>query len=124
MRPVVPFGLFFGLAALAGCQPPETTAPEDDGVLGVAASVTPGLHTLKAVHSGKCLEVTDGSEANGAKLRQAACDGSRRQQWNVKGFAGGVWEIRSAASGKCAPSLACRSRAAGAVPSDPRRVRA
>lgn len=103
-----PFRAASALPALAllllGCRDSLPTPPDAgvDSTLPVALALANGTHTLKAVHSGKCLEITDGSLANGAKLRQATCDGSARQQWKLRNVSADIWEFTSAPSGKCA----------------------
>ncbi|MEE1770359.1 RICIN domain-containing protein [Streptomyces sp. JV185] len=36
---------------------------------------------IKNVHSGKCLEIADGSKTNGAAARQWDCHAGLNQQW-------------------------------------------
>lgn len=105
----IPTGSLFLCAAtaaaflLASCQTPAPSQAEPEGsFLAVAAALTAGTQTLKSVHSGKCLEITDGSLANGAKVQQMACNGSARQQWKLRNVSGDVWEFTSLPSGKCA----------------------
>jgi glucosylceramidase len=46
-------------------------------------ALTSGAYALKARHSGKCLEVPDGTSANGTRLRQATCNGSAAQTFRL-----------------------------------------
>jgi hypothetical protein len=89
--------------AFAGCRfAPEATSPADEAPLAVSAAVSPGAYQLKAVHSGKCIELPGASTANGTKLKQATCTGAPQQQWKLRFVSGDIWEAVSAASGKCA----------------------
>jgi hypothetical protein len=111
-----PIAAFLALAALQACQAPETPMQPagEPGLLATAVLSSPGTYTLTAVHSGKCVEVPNGSLADGAKLRQMPCDKSVKQQWKLRSPAAGVWEMVSAVSGKCA-DVAGKSTANGAL---------
>lgn len=52
-------------------------------------------------HSGKCLEVAGGSQANGARVQQYSCNGTVAQQWNKRPTHGGYFQLVVASSGKC-----------------------
>jgi hypothetical protein len=50
--------------------------------------------------SGKCVEVVNGSTANGAPIDQLDCNGTPQQLWKLNSVSGGQ-QIISAVSGKC-----------------------
>ncbi|MFY9290116.1 MAG: RICIN domain-containing protein [Methylorubrum rhodinum] len=56
--------------------------------------------TLKAAHSGLCLAVPAGNNADGALVTQQPCTGGAEQTWRVRATAGGNAYV-NAASGKC-----------------------
>ncbi|SDE49436.1 RICIN domain-containing protein [Glycomyces harbinensis] len=52
-------------------------------------------------NSGKCLDVVNGSTANGAEIIQYDCHGGTNQQWQLTATGGGYYRIASQSSGKC-----------------------
>jgi hypothetical protein len=56
---------------------------------------------IVARSSGKCLDVTGSSTANGARLQQSSCLGSPNQSFRFAPTDGGFYEIISTNSGKC-----------------------
>ncbi|WP_342150877.1 RICIN domain-containing protein [Methylorubrum sp. SB2] len=59
-----------------------------------------GGMTLKAAHSGLCLTVPGGNNADGAAITQQACTGGNEQLWKVQAINGGS-ALVNAATGKC-----------------------
>jgi len=59
-----------------------------------------GRYALKAVHSGLCIDVENGSLDNGAKTAQAACSAADRQQFEVQPAAEGTYSFVNVNSGK------------------------
>lgn len=58
--------------------------------------------SLSAAHSGKCLDIPDGSSQDGVQLQQYGCHGGSNQQWRFEPVAGAdTYLVRSAHSGKC-----------------------
>ncbi len=54
------------------------------------------------MHSGKCLDVTGGSTAQGAFLQQFTCNNSNQQKFLVTATATtGVYTVKSVPSGLC-----------------------
>src|SRR5437868_3309847 len=50
----------------------------------VLAAPAPGtFYTLKAVHSGKCMDVQATNTADGAKIGQWTCNGNPWQNWSL-----------------------------------------
>jgi hypothetical protein len=72
--------------------------PADPAALGDLAGKT---FTIMAEHSGKCIDVTGSSTANGAALLQSTCTGLANQAWTFKAAAGGTYTMTSKSSGKC-----------------------
>ncbi|WP_026925306.1 RICIN domain-containing protein [Glycomyces arizonensis] len=52
-------------------------------------------------NSGKCVDVVNGSTADGAEIIQYDCHGGANQQWMLQDAGGGYYQIISQASGKC-----------------------
>ncbi|WP_307665665.1 RICIN domain-containing protein [Streptomyces sp. V1I1] len=81
-----------------------------------AAAVPPPLPIIYEqvinYHSGKCLEVAGGSQANGARVQQYSCNGTVAQQWNKRPTSGGYFQLVVASSGKCV-EIASASQANG-----------
>lgn len=68
---------------------PQTTTPP------------PAMYTLTARHSGKLLDVFNGSTAEGANVVQWAANGQANQRWQFQDAGGGYYTVVSANSGKC-----------------------
>ena len=67
----------------------EASAPDGD------APVPDGDYIIRAVHSDLCLDVPGGSVANGTKLQQWECNGTRAQTFHVSVNADGYYKITS-----------------------------
>ncbi|MET9730589.1 RICIN domain-containing protein [Streptomyces sp. NPDC006458] len=52
-------------------------------------------------NSGKCLDVADGSTADGAAVVQWTCGSQLNQQWKLTDLGGGYRQVVSRSSGKC-----------------------
>ncbi|TDB73978.1 RICIN domain-containing protein [Micromonospora sp. KC723] len=73
-----------------------------DTAAGTVTGVGGGpYHNLVARHSGKCLDVSDNSATNGAKILQYTCNGGLNQQWRLTDAGGGYYRIIAQHSGKC-----------------------
>jgi hypothetical protein len=83
--------------------------------LAAAAAATPptGFASLVSRNSGKCLDVTAASRANGARLQQWRCTGGANQQFQLQATGGGWSMLLARHSGKVV-DVAGRSRADGA----------
>jgi hypothetical protein len=68
------------------------------GVASPAQAVQ--YYMVSAVHSGKCLDVQNASQAHGADVLQANCTGTWNQQWSVE-YVGNYFIMRARHSGKC-----------------------
>jgi hypothetical protein len=60
----------------------------------------PLSYELVSVNSGKCLDVTDWSTANGARIQQWTCHGGGNQQWQLQSAPDGYTIIQSVFSAK------------------------
>ncbi|WP_143872593.1 RICIN domain-containing protein [Catenovulum sediminis] len=65
-----------------------------------AVAVTNGTYVLKNGHSGKVLDVSGGSQANGANIIQYSQNGNDNQLWDVTDRGNGLYSIISVASNK------------------------
>jgi GH43 family beta-xylosidase len=70
---------------------------------------TPTAYTIVNRNSGKCLEVENGSTADGANVRQWTCNGGNAQRWRVEDQADDTSRIVNVASGKVADLVNCSS---------------
>lgn len=78
---------------IAGFLPTQATP-----ATGVLAN---GTYSIKAKHSGKCLDVTGASTADGAALIQWTCHLANNQRWILTSLGDGYYEVQSKHSGKC-----------------------
>ncbi|WP_218224434.1 RICIN domain-containing protein [Pseudomonas sp. PIC25] len=60
-----------------------------------------GTYSIKAKHSGKCLDVSGASTADGAALIQWTCHQANNQRWVLTALGDGYYEVKSKHSGKC-----------------------
>jgi len=91
--------LVTGCLALAGCvagaeDEPEVEAREAEGVTAGA------YYVLEAKHSGKALDVSAASTADGANVQQWVKNGTAAQQWRFDPVGDGYYVIRARCSGK------------------------
>ncbi|WP_081883543.1 RICIN domain-containing protein, partial [Glycomyces tenuis] len=77
-----------------GSSEPPTEEPPVDGVDPRAT------YAIESAHSGRVLDVTDASAANGASIQQWDDFGSANQRWRFVDAGEGYWQIVSVASGK------------------------
>ncbi|MFI7709301.1 RICIN domain-containing protein [Nonomuraea sp. NPDC049480] len=70
---------------------------------GTGTAHADGLYyTFVAQHSGKCLDVRDGSTAHGARVHQWQCiPGLASQQWEVRPLDDGSYALINRRSGRC-----------------------
>jgi hypothetical protein len=84
---------------LAGDESVGST--EDVGSVSSAVVNTTSTYELKAVHSGKCLEIGNNSTADGGNAQQWTCVGSSSQRFKFEDMGGGYYRIKNVNSGKC-----------------------
>jgi len=85
---------FAGLAAMAvlACSSLGAAAP---------ANAATTYQTLRNWHSGKCLDVAGGSQADGARVQQYTCNGTPAQKWTKDPTDSGYFQLEVAVSGDC-----------------------
>jgi Ricin-type beta-trefoil lectin domain-like len=59
------------------------------------------LYEVRPEHSGKCLDVDNGSTADGANVKQWTCSNVPQQRWKLVWVGGGYFELHAQHSGKC-----------------------
>jgi hypothetical protein len=84
---------------LAACMGDVTD--EDPSQAAVESNVTTSPTTLVRKGSGKCLDVSGSSTANGAKIQQWGCNGTNAQSFTLEDRGGGAYRVRNASSNKC-----------------------
>ncbi|MFF7521656.1 RICIN domain-containing protein [Streptomyces pseudovenezuelae] len=73
-----------------------------DTAAGTVTGVGGGpYYDLVARHSGKCLDITDNSAADGAVALQYTCNGGLNQQWRLQDAGAGYVRLVAQHSGKC-----------------------
>ncbi|MGW4214389.1 RICIN domain-containing protein [Lentzea sp. NPDC004789] len=73
-----------------------------DTAAGTITGVGGGpYYNLVARHSGKCVDVTSNSAADGASVLQYTCGGGLNQQWRLTDAGGGYVQVIAQHSGKC-----------------------
>ncbi|VUD67277.1 Extracellular exo-alpha-L-arabinofuranosidase [Thalassocella blandensis] len=65
-----------------------------------ALAISNGTYQIAAKHSGKCLDVSEVSYDNGAKVHQWACHEGSNQKWHVTQM-GNAYQIQAVHSEKC-----------------------
>lgn len=65
-----------------------------------AGDLAPGRYTLKAVHSGKCVDVAGGGLADGTNIQQFTCNGGSAQRFDAVETSAGVFKLTAVVSGK------------------------
>jgi hypothetical protein len=93
--------LLLAVLTAASCMPPD-----DEQGLGEETEIIEqdlsGSFTLKAMHSGKCLDVAGASLDNGGVIHQWDCHGRANQQWRMRYITtGNIHEVIAVHSGKC-----------------------
>ena len=75
--------------------------PDSEEDVGEAAQALDGLFEIHPVHSGKCLDVTGASAADGAQIIQYGCHGGPNQQFLLIPKTEGNYTLIARNSGKC-----------------------
>jgi putative hemolysin len=79
-----------------------------DGPAGETAA-TPAAYTVVNRNSGKCLDLENGSTADGANVRQWTCTGGNNQRWRIEDRADDTSRLVNVASGKVLDIANCGS---------------
>ena len=77
-----------------------TTAPSNTGTSDTPVATT-GYAPMTVKHTGKCIDVSGWSTANGGKLVQWACNGQDNQKFAMRDMGGSQYQVVSRSSGKC-----------------------
>ncbi|GAA2208088.1 RICIN domain-containing protein [Nonomuraea monospora] len=72
-----------------------------DTATGTLTTTGTGYDRLTVRHSGKCVDVRNGSTADLAAVIQYDCNGGTNQQWRIQSVSGGYVQIVARNSGKC-----------------------
>jgi pectinesterase len=89
------------LVALALAVPATATAVSMLPAEAAGAPVAGATYQLSVTKSGKCIDVVNGSTANGGLLQQWSCTNARWQQFTVVSGGSGVYNLVNVNSGKC-----------------------
>ncbi|WP_437634087.1 RICIN domain-containing protein [Sorangium sp. So ce854] len=89
---------------VAGCVGIDEGALQDDEALdalgqGVTA-IADGVYVIKAVHSGKCLDVLHSGTADGVAVQQWDCNQTNAQKFRVSSVGGGFVKIENVNSNR------------------------
>jgi hypothetical protein len=93
----------FVMAAAAmtvGLGATDSSAAPTPGVSAKGASAVPAS-LIRARQSGRCLDVTGGSTANGANVIQWACHDGSNQRWTLQAVGAGYYRLVVDHSDKC-----------------------
>jgi chitinase len=86
----------FALAlALVSCSGP---VEPDELSTRTSQLVADGEYVIRSVHSGKCLDITAASTADGARVQQWDCNGTGAQRFRVVSVGGGFQRITNVLS--------------------------
>ncbi|GAB2842246.1 hypothetical protein GCM10027074_05890 [Streptomyces deserti] len=72
-------------------------------------AATSTTYTLTNRNSGKCLEVTGGSAADGANVAQYGCNGGANQRWRLEDLGDDTHRLVNVATGKVLDTAECSS---------------
>jgi pectate lyase C len=89
------------LATTTSCALQMDEGEEGDYEQVAAELTNNAVYTLRGVHSGLCLDLENGSGANGANIRLWTCNGATAQQFRFESNSSGYFQIRNMASNKC-----------------------
>ncbi|MFC6079844.1 RICIN domain-containing protein [Sphaerisporangium aureirubrum] len=79
----------------------NATSVTVDTETGSLSATGLSFERLNVRHSGKCVDVRDGSTADNGVIIQWTCNGGTNQQWNIRDAGGGYVQIVARHSGKC-----------------------
>lgn len=94
--------LAFSLLVLSSCRPKILTEGQSrlSADISNMAALGNGIYTIRAVHSGLCLDVPQSSTANGVQLQQWNCNGTNAQNFEIVRLGGDVFKITNVNSKK------------------------
>jgi Peptidase of plants and bacteria/Ricin-type beta-trefoil lectin domain-like len=90
---------------MAGCAEVDSQGnliddEESQSASDAVSSVAEGDYVFKPAHTGKCLDVSSSSMADGAKVQQWSCNGTSAQTFHVAAVGGGFYKITNTHSGR------------------------
>ncbi|RJG03980.1 hypothetical protein D3878_22295 [Noviherbaspirillum sedimenti] len=91
-----------------------TTAPINTGTSGTPVS-TSAYAAVTAKNSGKCLDVSARSNADGGAIVQWACNGQDNQKWAMRDMGGAQYQLVARNSGKCLDTRGATANGAAIV---------
>ncbi len=94
-----------------------TTTTVNTGTSGTPVS-TSAYTAPTAKHSGKCIDVSAWSTANGGTIVQYGCHGGDNQKWALRDMGGAQYQIASRSSGKCLDTRGSTANGAAVVQYD------
>lgn len=86
--------------AASGCVVASDEGFDDESVQVDAEVTANAVYTIRGVHSGRCLDVANGSTSDSANIQLWDCNGLTAQQWRFEPQ-GSYFRIRNIASNKC-----------------------
>ena len=78
----------------------EPQALDSMAQAAIVSSITEGDYVIRSAMTSKCLDVSNGSTADGAKVQEWDCNGSAAQTFRLTPTTDGYWKFINAASGK------------------------
>ena len=90
------------LAATAACGDGTATLDEVSGLAQptLVSSITEGDYIIRSVATGKCIDISASSTADGAKVQEWDCNGTSAQKFHISPTSGGYFKIINVNSGK------------------------
>lgn len=97
--------LLVGLSALlSGCMVAGDESDQEDSDqtenAAVVSSITEGEYVIRSALTGKCIDVSSSSTANGAKVQQWDCNGTNAQKFHLAPTSNGYFRIINVNSNK------------------------
>jgi endoglucanase len=89
-----------GAALLSGCMV-DAAEDIDEGAVTEAEGLIGNPRALSNAFARTCMAVAAASQADGAAVQTAACNGSPSQAWTIQWRTGDLYEIVAQHSGKC-----------------------
>ncbi len=105
-----------GITTTTGSTTTTTLAP-NTGTSENPVS-TSAYAALTAKHSGKCIDVSAWSTANGGAIVQYGCHGRDNQKWALRDMGGAQYQVTSRSSGKCLDTRGSTANGAAVVQYD------
>lgn len=89
---------------LGACMAVDAEIPgeqvQDDPEAAIVSSVSDGIYVIRSVATNKCLDISGGSKANGAKVQQWTCNGTDAQKFRLTSIDGTRYSLINVGSNK------------------------